>query len=224
MVWCRILLLGFFASRQPSTGLRLHSPASVFICVFTHLSVAAHSAGISGEGRTGNRILIFKMFHCTWGYYHLTKSSPSQTTAILGQCWRRRMFALDRPHSIVTELICLSVIWAEAVVRRRSDSVARKRSEPNVASTELHKAMSYSKCYGLRNTFIASRRLTSSFAQPHTLLQSENPNYAGILVSWVRHPACVGYRRETKSSTSRRVRNAASSYRYVYSRPPSPSK
>lgn len=145
-------IAGIFRLQPTFSGPWLHSPASVFICVFTHLSVAAHSAGISGEGCTGNRILIFKMFHCTWEYYDLTKRSQTQMLAILGQWWRGRTFPSDRPHSIVTELICLSVIWGKAVVGRRSNSVARRRSEPNAANTKLHKAMSYSKCCGLRNT------------------------------------------------------------------------
>lgn len=152
MVWCRTLL-GFFACRQPSTWPWLHSPASVFICVFTRLSVAAHSVGISGEGRAGNYILIFRMFHCTWEHFDLTNTtSQTKMTAILGH-WRRRWtFPSERSHSTVTELICLFVGSSKAVVGYRSSSVARRRSEPTAAITKLHKVVSNSKWCGLRNT------------------------------------------------------------------------
>lgn len=125
----------FFASRQPSGGSWLHFPASVFICVFTHLSVAAHSAGISRDGRAGNRILIVKMFHCTWEHLGLTNFSQTQTTTILGHGRRRRTFPLEGLHSAVTGLICMSVSSAEAVVGCRSNPVAKRRSEPTAAST-----------------------------------------------------------------------------------------
>lgn len=119
--------------------------ASVFICVFTHLSVAAHSVGISGEGCAGNRILIFKMFHCTWEHFDVTNGSRTQTTAILGHWRRRRMLSSERSCSTVTEVICLSVSSAEAVVGCRSNSVAMRTSEPTAASAKFHKVMSYSK-------------------------------------------------------------------------------